>query len=371
MRANDLVRRAFQLINVPGQGGTLSDPVLTHGYDTLKELLASEAVSKMFVPGVRTHFFNLQSGKAIYSYGANSQCDFRSDDFDDDPAPVRIEDAYIRGGATITNNEQVDEYRFESAGTWSTTGVGDITNNSAYLDGIGTVSQSLGLTAGKTYTLRINIDVNAQDVVLQVQQNAVDILNFTLDASGIYEYDFAFTTTLPTITFTTDDADDDVQIFSCSIIERGKEQLELPDGQGSDYHMKVVDQLHYNRRHSKGSGGRPYELFYDRGYGKSTLKFDNSGVAGDILVMDVLVDRVTPARLTSELRIQPEAQKWLRYALADDLAGEHGKSLSNRQIAIMNEAWDKLASGNRRINMLGVDRALRRKPEWNINRGDP
>lgn len=372
MRANELITQSLRLINVPGQGARLSGAALSNGFDSLVDLVSAESVSKHFQTGTRQHFFNLQSGKSIYSYGATAQADLRSDDFDDDPAPVRIEDAYIRSGSNITNNEQIDEYRFENTGNWSTTGVTQIVNNAAEIDGIGTLTQSLGLTAGKTYTLRLNLDVNNNDVVLQVQENAVDILNITIDESGDYEYDFTFTTTLPTITFTTADAADDIKIHTCSIIERGKDRLELPDdGTSSDYHIKLIDQINYNRRYSKGTSGRPYELFYDRQYEKSLIKFDNSAIAGDILVMDVTVNRITPNSLTSIIKVHGEANRWLRYALANDLAGEHGKALTKEQKTIMNESWDRLVSGNRRINNLGVDPALRQKKHFDINRGDP
>lgn len=369
MKAIDLIRRSYALINIPGQGGVITDPVLSQGFDALVELLDSESVSKLFVPGIRTHFFALQSGKSIYSYGANTQCDFRSDDFDDDPAPIMLEDAYILSGTSITNNEQVDEYRFENTGSWVTTGVGNVVNNSAYLDGIGTLSQDLSLTSGKTYTLRLDIDVNAQDVRMQVQQNSVDILDFTLDATGLYEYDFEYTGTLPKIIFTTSDSDDDVQIFSCSIIERGKERLELPDGQGAQHKVRVINQIHSNETTSINGGFTAGKLRYNRTYGKSDIKLSGFPTSGNILVMDVLVNRVTPNRITSTLRLQPEAIRAVRYKLADTLAAEHGKELTPSQFRTMNEAWDKMLAGNTRMNNLRVDKALTGRSRYNINQG--
>ncbi len=311
------------------------------------------------------------SGKSIYSYGPSPQADLRSDDFDDDPAPIKVESAYIRAGSTITDNEQVDEYRFEATGSWLLTGGATIQNNQANLSGISTLSQNLSLVAGRTYTLRFDIDVNVGDVVVQVQQNAVDILNQTIAAGGYYEFDFEYTTTLPVIIFTTADGSDDSQVLDCSIIERGLDRLELPDGRGSDYMCRIIDQTEYNRRFTKGTGGRPYRILFDRGYEIAEIRFDNSAVAGDILVMDVLVDRTTVPRLDSTIRLNTNALKWLRYALADEMAGEYGKSLTVRQMQIMKEANDRLVQGTWRRNRLRVDRGLRERPSFDINRGDP
>ncbi len=371
MLASELIFRSLRLINVPGRGSSLAPEDQGDALEALQEILDSQAVSKQFVPGIRRHFFNMIAGKAIYSYGASAQADLRSDDFDDDPLPIKIEDVYIREGSTITNNEQVDEYRFENLGTWVESGTAKIQNNQADLDGIGSITQALGLTAGRTYTIRLNVDVNVQTVLLQVQENSIDIINQVLDASDFYEFDFLFSTILPTVSLTTNDALDDVSISDVSIIERGKQRLELPDSRGSDYGMTIVDQIHYNRRFTKGTGGRPYELLFTRDFPIGELRFDNSAVAGDILVMDVLVNRVGVSRLQSVIRLHGDARKWLRYALADHVAGEYGKSLSVRQVNIMDDAWNKLTVGNRRINMLGVDRSIRQRPTFDINRGDP
>ena len=375
MLASEFVARSLRLINVPGRGSDLQPGDQLDAISALQEILDSEAVSKRFVPGIRRHFFPMVQGKAIYSYGASPQFDLRSDDFEDDPPPIKIEDAYIREGSTITDNQEVDEPRFENVGTWVESGTAAIANNQATIVGIGDVLQALTLTIGDTFTIRLTVDVNIGDVDLIIQENAVNVINTTLDASGFYTFDFVITDILPTVQLITDNALDDVSISDLSIIERGKDALELPDSQGSDYGITVVDQTHYNRRFTKGTGGRPYEILYSRGFDReqtrSEIRFDNSAVAGDILVMDVLVNRVQINGPSSVMRVQPDAIKWLRYATADSLAGEYGKSLSARQVMIMDEAWNKLAIGNRRMNMLGVDRSLRERPTFDINRGDP
>jgi hypothetical protein len=37
----------------------------------------------------------------------------------------------------------------------------------------------------------------------------------------------------------------------------------------------------------------------------------------------------------------------------------------------MDDAWNMLAASNRRQNMLGVDRGIRQRQRFDINRGDP
>lgn len=375
MLTSELVTRALRLINVPGRGATLAPEDQADAISALQEILDSSAVTKQFVPGIRRHFFPMIQGKAIYSYGSSPQFDLRSDDFDDDPPPIKLEDAYIREGTVISNNEQVDEYRFEATGSWVVSGVAVIVNNQAAIDGIGDVLQALSLTIGRTYTIRLTVTVNAGDVAMILQENASDILNVTLDASGAFTFDFPITDVLPTVQLITANANDDVTIATVSIIEQGKERLELPDSQGSDYGITIVDQIHYNRRFTKGTGGRPYEILYSRGFDgeqtKAEIRFDNSAVTGDILVLDVLVNRVQVNDSTSVVRVQDDAIKWLRYNLADSLAGEYGKSLTARQVTIMDDAWDRMAAGNRRMNALGMDRGIRERPTFDINRGDP
>lgn len=392
--ANDLIRRGLRLINQPGRGAQLSAEDSANALEALQELLNSEAVSKQFVPGIRRHFFPMISGKSIYTYGASPQLDLRSDDFginpaQGDPAPISIEDAYIRAGSAIVNNEVVEQYRFENQGAWVPAGGAVITNNQLKIEQlIGGAALALNtgaasavdLTGATTYTLRTDVEVFNGTVEIQLQNNAVTFETYVLDSSGRYQFDFVWPAgVLPSINITTLLVTDDVRFSALSIIERGHERLELPDSRGSDYSITVIDQKRYNRRFTKGTGGRPYNILYTRsasgvagdGVGQGEIRFDNSAIAGDILVMDVLVNTVAIASLNDELRINEQGEKWLRYAFADNIAGEYGKSLNPRQIAIMEDAWNQLAASNRRMNTLGVDRALRDRPTFDINRGDP
>jgi len=381
--ALNLITRALRLINQPGRGALLAPEDLTGAFEALQEILDSEAVSKQFVPGIRRHFFNFIGGKAIYSYGANPGDDLDSSAFGNiygDPAPIAIESAYVRAGSTITDNELVDEYRFRNVGNWVVDANAVLANNEYAVEvpGIATSStQALTIPApiaGETYTLRILAEVNAGQAFINLRESAVNFDQFIIDSSGTYEYDFVWTpgVVLPDIEIASIAPGADFSLTLVSIIPRGLDRLTLPDGQGSDYNMIKMDQTHYNRQFTKGNLGRPYHWLYTRGGGQEgQLRFDNRGVTGDILVMDVLVNSVAVNNVNDVLRINPQAIKWLRYALADDVAGDYGKELSYRQTQIMEDAWNMLAASNRRQNMLGVDRGIRQRQRFDINRGDP
>lgn len=387
--ARQLIPRALRLINEPGRGGVLQSEDLEDGLEALQEILDGGAVSKQFVPGISRHFFPLVSGQSIYSYGAGAGLDFRSDDFGSlvsalgDPAPIKIEDAYIRAGSSITDNEVIDEFRFEATGAWSVDANADIVDNQYKVEtpaAATSTTQALtngatSLVAGGIYRLRVDAVITAGDFNIELRDSAAAFQTFTIDSSGFYDFDFTWPTIVaPDINITTDLTTDDIRINSISLIAQSKrERLELPDARGSDYFVRVSDQKHYNRQHSKGIGGRAQNLLYSRAAEQlGELRLDYAALQGDILVMDVLVNRTRVNSLDDELRLNPQGLKWLRYALADSLAGEYGKSLSRRQITIMEEAWTALASSNRRVNNLRVDKGLRqRRRGFNIDRGDP
>lgn len=377
MLASELITRALRLINEPGRGAQLSPTDQAEAFEALQEILDSEAVSKQFVPGIRRHFFSLTSGKSVYSYGASPQADLRSDNFDDDPAPIKIEDAYIRRGSSITDNELVGNYRFEDLGYWSLDSDPDVSivDNQYVVEtpaGATSTTQSISPTGATVYTLRVNAEINNGTVEIRLRESATPFETFILDADGSYEFDFTWPIAVSSdVEIVTNLTTDDIAINSLSIIERGLDRLELPDGAGSDYPVKIINQTRYNRRSSKGSSGQAYELLYSRTYPLAELRLDNSSVSGDILVMDVLVNRVFVNSLSDEIRMHPQAIKWLRYALADAVAGEYGKALSSDQIRIMSDAWTKLSTGHRRWNTLRVDAGMLNPRSFDINRGDP
>lgn len=373
LTASNLIARALRLINEPGRGARLSPFDQAQALEALQEVLDSEAVSKQFIPGIRRHFFLLESDKAVYTYGRDAAADFRSDDFDGDPAPIKIEDAYIRNGATITDNEVIDEYRFEGVGAWAVDADPDarITNNQYSVSASNTsTTQVVTPLAGTTYRLRINLEVFAGELEVRLRDSATAFETYVLDETGAYSFDFVWPSTVaPDVELFTGASAVDVRVNSLSIIERGRDRLEL--SQGSDYRVHVVDQVRYNRQFTKGTQGRPYELLFARDLPLATIRFDNTGLAGDVLVLDVLVNRAEVTAVSDEIRLQPDAIKWLRYALAETLAPEYGKELSPMQMRTMAEAWTRLAAGGRRMNNLSVDDGMRDRPRFDINRGDP
>ncbi len=372
MLASELIARSLRLINVPGRGGVLGSFDTHQAFASLQEILDTESVSKFFVPGIRRHFFDLPDGVDVFLYGPGA--DFDTNDFYD-PAPIKIEDAYIKAGSSIVRNELVESWEFDLATGW-TLGTGwTIANGKAthaVLDPATTLDQTLSLVPGKTYTLRLNIDHRGGSLKVVINQDGAPIVDQDIIESGAFDFEFTFTGTTSDITFTSDASPGttDIDILDASVIEFGKDRVELTRA-GSDYSVRVIDQVRYNRRFTKGTGGRPYQILFSRDYPIASIRFDNAGVTGDILVMDVLVNRVAVTSVSSEIRMHPDAIKWVRYELADHEAGAFGKQLSPRQVRILDAAYDKLAAGNLRMNTLGVDRAIRSRPIFDINRGDP
>ena len=99
-----LLVRALRLINEPGRGMDPDDDDINDAFDVFLDVCNSEGVSKLFRPGIRTHFFNVQSDQFVYTYGPGGE--FDSSDFNDE-VPVRVESAYLRAGDVIISNELV------------------------------------------------------------------------------------------------------------------------------------------------------------------------------------------------------------------------------------------------------------------------
>lgn len=368
---SSFIARSLRLINVPGRGMDLGGDDLSDAFEALVELIESEGVGQSFDPGIHRHFFSLQSNKHIYKYGVGPSADLRSDDFDH-PSPIAIETAYLRPGGTITDNEQVDEWRFENQGDWTVTDDAQIINNAAVLDGAGSVSQDLGLEDGTTYTLRLQVEVTAGTAALVIQGDGSDVVSVTVDSSGEYEFDFEFSGSTSSISITTSAATDDLTFSYVSLLERGADRLELvATSSATDYPLKVIDQVQFNRNRNKALGGRPEQLLYTRNFPLGDLRLDSQGSAGDVLIMDVGVNPAVPSSPEDRLRIHGNALLWLRHRLADVVAGEYGKGLRQRQIQIMDEAYDKMTAATKRPNRLRVDPGLLgRGGRFDIDRGD-
>jgi len=386
---SELIARSLRLINEPGKGATLSPDDQSDAFDALQGLLDSEAVSRLFVPGISTHFFNLVSGQANYTYGADPARSLRSDNFGSletglgDPAPTYIESAYLRLGGTITDNELVDQWRFEATGTWSVDADADvvITNNQYKVETpAGATSSTValaGMVQGRQYRLRVDAVVTAGDIDIELREGATEFDTLTIDSSGFYTLDFTWSSTVvtPDINLATDATTDDIRLNSVSLMDlTATERLTL--GPGSDLPIKIITQDRYNSRATKHSGGTPEDLLYTRSEGEvGNLRLDVQAVSGQILVMDVLVNRARVTRLEDSIRLNSAGIRYLRYALANEVAGEYGKALTRAQLDILDDAWNNLASSNRRNNTLRVDPALmmgrgRGRGSFNINRGD-
>lgn len=381
MLASELIARALRLINVPGRGASLAAEDQQAAFEALTEILDSKAVTKQFVPGITRHYFELTAGKAIYSYGPGAY-DFNSRRFDD-PSPIRVEDAYIRQGSSVISNNIISNPDFNrGAPSWITTPTAPdpipvVQNGQGEFRGLGLISQAniTALISDKTWILKTKVTIASGSVTLRVIQDfPISVVEFetVLDSSGIYEFTINSSSLwiFPILQFISDSSDTFAFIDYCYVVEEGLERYALPDAPASDYPVKIIDQTRYNNQFTKGSPGRPYQMLFSRGYPANEIRFDNAPSAGDVLVMDVTVNTIQVTDVEDELRVNGETVMWLRYKLADVLSAEYGKGLTRRQLQIMDDAWNTLASANRRINRLGVDHGLRKAIHYNINRGD-
>ena len=365
--AQSLITRALRRINVPGRGALIDSLDLDAGMDVLQDLLSSTAASKSVMPGVTRHFFTMPGSQHAFTYGPGGDLD--TDDFDD-PAPILLEQAYMRAGGTITDNELVTAHEFLTAVGWTVGANWAISNGRATASGAGTLEQNLALVANRTYTVKAWVTIEAGDVQLQVLQDAALLLDQTLDSSGEYSFDITFTGTTSEIQLVTGDAADDLYLDKVSIIQTGLERMTLGEA-GSDYWLRKFSQRGYNRGFTKGAGGRPSAWFYNRPYPLGDLRFDNAPIAGEIFVCDVLVDRLRVTNLANTVPVHDQALRYLSYKIADELAGEYGKELTRRQVSNMTEAENLMLAANKRKVTARVDGALLDQGSFNIEAGDP
>lgn len=83
--ASDLIRDALRELNVTGRGQNPSTADNDEMLRTLQRMVASESVSRLFVPGRARHYFTVTPG--TYTYGPGGDLD--------DAAPIKILDAYL------------------------------------------------------------------------------------------------------------------------------------------------------------------------------------------------------------------------------------------------------------------------------------
>lgn len=376
--ARDVIERGLRLINVPGRGALLSAQDTAAALDTLKDLLAAEGVSHILNPGIRRHFFGLTAGVSDYRYGPGA----RAPNFDTllfgDNVPIRIESAYIRAGGRITDRERVTNGDFFEGSTgWTTTGPQWIVlNGQATIQPGGptsplsTLTQDVAVAEGETVELKLRVVHRAGGVRAQVTTAIPGtLLDTTISSSGTFRFLVTGDATgVASITLTNQDNTASADVDDVSVLPFGLDRFELSSG--SDYILTPIDQKTYNRRHTKAAGGRPCRFLWSRAFPLAEVRFDHTALAGDVLIMDVLVNSAMVDGLESEMRAHPDAIEFIKYALAYRMAGEYGKMLDPTQLSIMRSAYDRMAAANLRPNNLRVDPALQSPSNFDIDRGD-
>ncbi len=367
--ARSLCTRALRLINEPGRGATLPPDDLNGAFEVLKDIIASEGVSKNFKPGVSRQFYEVNAQNAIYSYGSGG--DFDTDLFNS-PIPTKIEDAYLRQGSTIRNNQLVINGDFGDGSNDWTLGAGwSVLNAVASFDesvGDGTLTPAAAITTtiGTVYILSFDAVITTAGIAVSADAGA---FTTNINGSGSYSFEFTATATSQALAFSSvNSALDAGQLDNISFIQKDKPTVELI-GSGSDYPLRVMDQRTYNREYAKGSGGRPERIFLSRTYPLAEILFNRSPTIGEILIMDVTTN-FTLLNIDTVIPMHDDSLKFLRYQIASDIAPEFGKSLDTVQLKTLRSAKSLFLAGNTRKNKLRVDSALLAPQRYNINQGD-
>lgn len=365
-----LCTRALRLINEPGRGATLDSEDLNEAFDVLKDIVASEAVSKNFKPGVSQQFYNVNQSTGSYTYGPGG--DFDTNLFDG-LVPTAVEDAFLRQGGAILNNQLIVNGNFGNGSNDWTLGAGwSVLNGVALFDesvGDGTLTPSAAITAtiGTVYVLSFDAIIVTAGINVSADGGA-----FTTNVNGSGSYSFEFTATVASqaLTFSSvNSALDKGQLDNISFIEKGKATVELTIDSGTDFSLRIQDQKTYNREAAKGSGGRPDRLFYSQNYPLGLVVFDRVPTIGEILVMDVTV-AFSLDNADTIIPVHDYMLKYLRYQIANDIAPEYGKALSKTQRTDLKTAKSLALAGGKRKNKLRFDGALLIPKRFNINQGD-
>jgi len=367
----ELLTRSLRLINEPGKGMDVGDEALNDAFEVFLDIIYSQGVSRFLRPGIRTHFFNVNSQQHVYTYGPGG--DFDTDLFND-MVPVAIESAYLRAGDTIQTNELITNGKFNDGSNDWTVGSGwSVLNAEASFDqsiGDSALTQAFTWVPGTVYIIKFDITVDAGGGTFTSDGGA---FTTTFSSSGTYEFEYTATASSSSVQFESLNASgDEYTVDSISIIEKNKNTVELVNNTGragSDYPIRIIDQNTYNREFSKATGGRPEKLLYSRSYPLAEVKFDQLPTFGEVIIMDVTTVPIHND-IDSELLFYPDSYKYLRYQIADDIAPEYGKALTQRQQETLRTAKRLFIKGNKRQNTLRTDRALLGSRRYNINQGD-
>lgn len=367
--AATMIRDALRKINVPGRGAELAAEDLDSGFETLQLLVGSEGVGRGLSGSQRKHFFALPTDQVDFTYGTDGSADLRADHFGD-PAPYHIVDAYIRPGATITDNEHMDQHQFEAPGDWTLGGVAQIQNDACYIMGEGSVAQDVNLTEGLTYELLCDVQVVSGTAYLEIQSAGVVVVSLEIESSGRHAFAFEYEGNGTSVSLATRDPDSDVRTTMLSIKERNKPRLEVSEPSGGDFNVKVRDLVSFNKL-ARHASGRPRNLLYQRTLPLPTLQLDAPGQTGDVLVLDVNVNRAQVQSLQAPFWLEGAARLYMTIRLAEALAPEYGKELSASQIKIMDDAFSAMYAQNHDPGIARVDHGLRtNRTGYNIDSDD-
>jgi hypothetical protein len=357
-----VIERAYRLINVPGLGGTLQKNQIEHGFDALKDILSMEAVSEGGQAGTVRQFFQLTSGKNVYSYGPGGDFDIEAD-FDISTPPIGVVNAAIYSGATITSNEKVSSPKFQISSDWTITGAAwSISNGVARTNNFtnSELSQSITVEPGKTYNLYIaatlytSISSIPRIRIYETGNSGNRFLDVSLGTFNGFDAEFSPDVADITVEIRVQSITVNVEVTEISVIEKDAQlsQISLSD---SKKLLKEMTSSNSMRTHS--SSTRNVYRFNPL-HPRPEIEIYSEFSSDDVLVMDVLLDTVSPTDVTKELNVSRQVEAYLVYELADQLAGSLGKTLTRSQLKTLEKYQNYMYSRNAELDELKSDPGL-------------
>ena len=120
----------------------------------------------------------------------------------------------------------------------------------------------------------------------------------------------------------------------------------IRDTNGSDYPIQIISRERYVGYVTKSTPGRPDELYYDPEYPLGRIVLYRQPDSTDTLHIDSWKPLVQIALVTDELALPQEYERFLKFNMALELAGEYGYAVSDDARRIAKDTKQELKSLN-------------------------
>lgn len=151
----------------------------------------------------------------------------------------------------------------------------------------------------------------------------------------------------------------------------------LRDSAGTDYPLMFIEQNLYNQVNRKDNTARPTQLYIQRGWPLSTLRFNSNPFSNDQLHLTVkkpLGDYIATSSLNSVVNLPPGYERFLVYSLAVELAPTWGKRVPPEIAVIAEDSMKRIKRAFNRPGFLTTSphmstRSRRTGGSYNIESG--